>query len=38
VRPHLHPDVELERVLAMVESGELSARDADELLRAMGRV
>lgn len=31
-------DPELERVLKMVESGELSAQDADELLRAMGRV
>jgi len=31
-------DPELERILRMVESGELSARDADELLRAMGRV
>ncbi len=31
-------DRELERILKMVESGELSARDADELLRAMGRV
>jgi hypothetical protein len=31
-------DPELERILKMVESGELSARDADELLRAMGRV
>ena len=32
------PDPELERILKMVEAGELSARDADELLRAMGRV
>ena len=32
------PDPELERILKMVESGELSAQDADELLRAMGRV
>ncbi|MBV8720033.1 MAG: hypothetical protein JO020_03535 [Chloroflexi bacterium] len=31
-------DPELERILKMVESGELSAKDADELLRAMGRV
>jgi hypothetical protein len=31
-------DPELERVLKMVEAGELSAKDADELLRAMGRV
>jgi hypothetical protein len=31
-------DPELERILKMVEQGELSARDADELLRAMGRV
>jgi hypothetical protein len=31
-------DLELERILKMVEAGELSARDADELLRAMGRV
>jgi hypothetical protein len=30
-------DPELERILKMVEAGELSARDADELLRAMGR-
>jgi Putative adhesin len=30
-------DPELERVLKMVESGELSAHDADELLRAMDR-
>jgi hypothetical protein len=36
--PPRDSDAELERVLAMVESGELSARDADELLRAMGRV
>jgi hypothetical protein len=33
-----NPDPELERVLKMVEAGELSAQDADELLRAMGRV
>ena len=33
-----HEDPELERILKMVEAGELSARDADELLRAMGRV
>jgi hypothetical protein len=31
-------DPELERILKMVEAGELSALDADELLRAMGRV
>ncbi len=31
-------DLELERILKMVEAGELSAKDADELLRAMGRV
>jgi len=31
-------DPELERILKMVESGALSASDADELLRAMGRV
>jgi hypothetical protein len=31
-------DAELERILKMVEAGDLSARDADELLRAMGRV
>lgn len=31
-------DPELERILKMVEAGELSAADADELLRAMGRV
>ena len=31
-------DPELDRILKMVEAGELSARDADELLRAMGRV
>jgi hypothetical protein len=31
-------DPELERILKMVEAGELSAQDADELLRAMGRV
>ena len=31
-------DPELERILKMVEAGNLSARDADELLRAMGRV
>jgi len=31
-------DPELERILKMVEAGELSATDADELLRAMGRV
>jgi hypothetical protein len=31
-------DPELERILKMVESGNLSAQEADELLRAMGRV
>jgi hypothetical protein len=31
-------DPELERILKMVESGDLSAHEADELLRAMGRV
>jgi SHOCT-like domain len=31
-------DPELERILKMVEAGELSAKDADELLRAMDRV
>jgi Putative adhesin len=31
-------DPELDRVLKMVEAGELSAQDADEVLRAMGRV
>jgi hypothetical protein len=31
-------DPELDRILKMVEAGELSAHDADELLRAMGRV
>ena len=31
-------DPELERILKMVEAGDLSAQDADELLRAMGRV
>jgi len=31
-------DPELERILKMVEAGALSAHDADELLRAMGRV
>jgi hypothetical protein len=30
-------DPELDRILKMVEAGELSAQDADELLRAMGR-
>jgi hypothetical protein len=33
-----HEDPELERILKMVEAGELSAHDADELLKAMGRV
>jgi hypothetical protein len=31
-------DPEMDRILKMVEAGELSAQDADELLRAMGRV
>ncbi len=31
-------DPELDRILKMVEAGKLSAYDADELLRAMGRV
>jgi hypothetical protein len=31
-------DPEMDRILKMVEAGELSANDADELLRAMGRV
>jgi len=31
-------DPEIDRILQMVESGTLSAQDADELLRAMGRV
>jgi hypothetical protein len=30
-------DQELERILKMVEAGELSAREADDLLQAMGR-
>jgi hypothetical protein len=30
-------DAELDRILKMVEAGNLSAQDADELLRAMGR-
>jgi hypothetical protein len=30
-------DAELERILKLVESGELSARDADDLLAALGR-
>jgi SHOCT-like domain len=38
-QPHTErEDPELERILKMVEAGELSAKDADELLRAMGRV
>jgi hypothetical protein len=36
--PPPREDPELERILKMVEAGELSAQDADELLRAMGRV
>jgi hypothetical protein len=31
------PDPELERILKMVEAGELSAQEADELLQALGR-
>jgi hypothetical protein len=31
-------DPELDRILKMVEAGELSAQDANELLQAMGRV
>jgi hypothetical protein len=31
-------DPELDRILEMVQNGQLSAHDADELLRAMGRV
>jgi hypothetical protein len=31
-------DPELDRILKMVEAGELSAKDAEELLQAMGRV
>ena len=31
-------DPELDRILKMVEAGELSAKDAGELLRAIGRV
>jgi hypothetical protein len=37
-RPAQRDDPELERILKMVEAGELSAHDADELLKAMGRV
>jgi hypothetical protein len=36
--PQRREDPELDRILKMVEAGELSAHDADELLRAMGRV
>jgi hypothetical protein len=36
--PAPREDPELDRILKMVEAGELSAHDADELLRAMGRV
>jgi hypothetical protein len=36
--PPRREDPELDRILKMVEAGELSAQDADELLRAMGRV
>jgi hypothetical protein len=31
------PDPDVERILKMVESGQLSAKDADELLRAMDK-
>ncbi len=31
------PDPELDRILKMVEAGELSAKEADELLQAMGK-
>lgn len=31
------PDSEVERILKLVEAGQLSAKDADELLRALGR-
>jgi hypothetical protein len=31
------PDPDVERILKMVESGQISAKDADELLRAMDR-
>lgn len=34
-RPARPADAEVERILKMVEAGELSARDADELLRAL---
>jgi hypothetical protein len=37
-RPVQQEDPELERILKMVEQGALSAHDADELLKAMGRV
>ena len=30
-------DPELERILKMVEAGELSAQEADDLLQAMGK-
>jgi hypothetical protein len=36
--PPRQEDPELHRILKMVEAGELSAQDADELLKAMGRV
>ena len=36
--PAQRDDPELDRILKMVEAGELSAHDADELLKAMGRV
>jgi hypothetical protein len=38
VQPPEREDPELERILKMVEAGHLSAQEADELLRAMGRV
>jgi hypothetical protein len=37
-QPRTREDPEIERILKMVEAGQLSAQDADELLRAMGRV
>jgi hypothetical protein len=36
-RPAGPPDAEVERILKMVEAGELSAAEADELLRALNR-
>ena len=38
-RPRPAPvDADVERILKMVEAGQLSARDADDVLRALGRV